>query len=230
MSESTQAPPVPPPAPRPFPALAALMSLAVPGLGQMFQGLLTRNGSRFAKGLMFLVVIWGMFFYGFWLGQWKNVWLPHKQEELLDREARGGGNARLANRFWFTGSVMPPLLGNLCQRWQYMGQFWNGLPAWPALWNYYFPSSPILWDYQPSPGAVPSNLDKDQAAQERMVRLRDFEEQQNEHERQSDRHWELAWIYTMISGMLNLLVIYDTMANPVGPERKDKKAGKGDAK
>lgn len=230
MSDMTQAPAVPPPAPRPFPAVAALLSLAVPGLGQMFQGLISRNGSRFAKGLMFLLIIWGMFFYGFWLGQYRNVWLPHKQEELIDREERAGRTGQLANRFWFTRSVMPALLGNLCQRWQYLGQFWNGLPAWPALWNYYFPGSPILGDYQPSPGAVPANLDRDKAVMERAVQLRDFEEKQNEFERQYDRRWDLAWIYTMISGMLNLLVIYDTVANPVAHEPKDKKAGKGDAK
>src|SRR5262245_9681526 len=133
MSVAIETPVPPPPAPRPLKPVAALLSLAVPGLGQMFQGLITKNGSRFAKGLMFLLIIWGMCFYGFWLGQYRNVWLPHKQEDLIARERNDHGG-QLANRFWFTRSIMPPLAGNLCQRWQYMGQFWSGVVAWPALW------------------------------------------------------------------------------------------------
>jgi hypothetical protein len=288
MRESTPtAPVVPPPAPRPYPIVAALLSLAVPGLGQIFQGLLRGNRSRCTKGVMFLVIIWGMFFYGFQMGNYRNVWLPHKQAELIDREEeirrlKPDYAGQLANRFWFTRAVMPGLLGDLCQRWQYIGQFWNGVVAWPALWNYCFPSTPLLAEYQPSPGAwttslqladVPRELAErqkelaalppegapgphdarrlelqqrisilqaapnDPGALHRLTEdrrrelLRDFEETQNKYEREMDRRWDIAWICTMISGMLNLLVIYDTVANPVIPERKGKKEdAKGDAK
>jgi TM2 domain-containing membrane protein YozV len=45
----------------PFPVLAGILSYLVPGLGQIVQG-------RVAKGLLFLVCIYSLFFYGVYLG------------------------------------------------------------------------------------------------------------------------------------------------------------------
>src|SRR5262245_6256874 len=70
--------------------LAGVLSYLVPGLGQIVQG-------RIAKGLLFLVCVYGLFFYGVYLGsgsvtigerQYKlssNVYLPdHPWKGLLD--------------------------------------------------------------------------------------------------------------------------------------------------
>src|SRR5262245_4841704 len=94
-----EAPPSPPPAgrgngaalppPLPSPGLAALLSLVVPGLGQIYQGLAGGGGARLAKGFFFLVTLLGMFFYGSQLGAWRNVYLPHQQDYLLEEEQAG---------------------------------------------------------------------------------------------------------------------------------------------
>src|SRR5262245_24302611 len=54
---------------RVYSPLAALLSFLVPGLGQLSQG-------RLSKGLFFLVSLYGLFFTGMYLGDWKNVYLP----------------------------------------------------------------------------------------------------------------------------------------------------------
>ena len=65
-SPPTTDPPLPPVKLDP---LAALLSYLIPGLGQIYQG-------RVGKGLLFFGGLYLLFFYGMWMGQWKNVWLP----------------------------------------------------------------------------------------------------------------------------------------------------------
>src|SRR5215467_7555692 len=100
--------PQPKPPQRIHSPLAALLSYLVPGLGQIYQG-------RIGKGLLFFVCLYGLFFYGQALGNWKNVYLPD------------------------TSQVTPPLsIGrtatDVYNRIYYVGQFWIGVAAWPALW------------------------------------------------------------------------------------------------
>src|SRR5262245_43112649 len=71
---STDPAPNKPAEPRPPDVFAALLSYVVPGLGQVYQG-------RFGKGLLFLVSLWGMFFFGMYLGNWNNVYLPKDVRE-----------------------------------------------------------------------------------------------------------------------------------------------------
>jgi len=52
------------------PWLAALLSWAVPGLGQIYQG-------RYFKGILFLVCILGMFLYGLKLGEGRPVYMNY---------------------------------------------------------------------------------------------------------------------------------------------------------
>ena len=33
-------------------------------------------------------------------------------------------------------------------------------------------------------------------------------------QRDSDKRWDLGWVYTVIAGVLNVLVIYDALAGP----------------
>jgi hypothetical protein len=151
--------------------LAAILSFLIPGLGQIYQG-------RFGKGLLFMVCLLGMFFLGQAMGQWQNVYLPRDD----------GGAAR---RLSLGGSVM--------QRWHYMGQFWIGLPAMPALWQFFGMPMPdeeksrFLHNYQKAP----------------------TDDQLNDILVNSDKTPDLGWVYTVIAGMLNLLVIYDAYAGPM---------------
>lgn len=208
--QTIKPPPETPPVP--IPVVAALLSVAVPGLGHMVQGYLSGNFVRLCKGCLFLVALWGMFFYGFARSQWRNVYLPHVQEVYVEEDRASG---RLFKSAHFMGKPLPTLLGNLWNRPQYIMQFWVGLPAWPAFWNYLFPDAPLFGTYQESPGTLTAqdnnsmfvrknHLDKYEAEDNRIQKLEGM-----------GRLWDIYWIYTVIAGALNLVVIYDAYAGPV---------------
>jgi hypothetical protein len=107
---------------------------------------------------------------------------------------------------------MNPLVNIFNQRWHFAGQVWIGVAAWPALWQFYGgtvpaeQTSPFLHNYQRQPRN---------------------EDDVNKFLVNSDKTPDLGWIYTVIAGMLNILVIYDAYAGPAyGPriprEPKDK--------
>lgn len=201
--------------PLPFPALAALLSFLLPGLGQIAQGIKGRHLHRLIKGLLFLVILLGMFMYGQWLGDWQNVYVPHFQEYLIESRPHE------AYRLWPTDKVLPPFWGNLRTRLQYVAQFWIGVAAWPALWNYHFPDRPIFGAYQLSPGAMKAD---EKRLRDEVVREADQEE--SDRQFNTDRRYDLAWMYTVMAGILNLLVIYDAWAGPVRVVPKPPEAGK----
>lgn len=196
--------PVASPPPLPIPGLAALLSFLIPGLGQIAQGVIGRRPQRLIKGVLFLVVLLGMFMYGQWLGNWQNVYVPHFQEYLVAHRENE------AYRLWPTDRVMPPFLGNLRARLQYVAQFWIGVAAWPAIWNYHFPDRPLLGDYQLSPGAMKAG-----EARDRAEVVRDADQLESDRQFNTDRRYDIAWMYTVMAGILNLLVIYDAWAGPV---------------
>ncbi len=158
---------------RRFSVVGGILSYLVPGLGQIAQG-------RVSKGVFFLVALLGLFFTGQALGDWRNVYLP--------AVARGG--------------PVPPLTNILQHRWQFAGQFWIGIPAWPALWQYMdlpVPSeqtSPFWHHFQRGP----RNFD-DEPKDWEYIRIR-------------DKTVDVAWVYTVVAGVLNILVIYDAFAGP----------------
>src|SRR5207244_3055670 len=51
-----------------FSPFAGLLSYLVPGLGQIIQG-------RIGKGLLFFVSLYGLFFLGQAMGDWRNVYI-----------------------------------------------------------------------------------------------------------------------------------------------------------
>lgn len=167
--------------------LAALLSFLMPGLGQVMQG-------RIAKGMLFFVCLNALFFYGMMMGQWKNVWLP---------DATGLPKVMLAGKE-LTG--VPKAIWN---RPQFLGQFFVGVAAWPAVLQYatYDPdktTGPLFGSYQREP--KPDEL--------------------NDLQRNGDKRWDLGWVFTVIAGALNLLVIYDAFAGPVHvSEDEEKKPG-----
>ncbi len=185
---SNAAPPGKPPSapPRELQPLPCLLSFLVPGLGQMYQG-------RIGKGVLFLVCVYALFFYGMYLGSGTvkagelgaektytvsgNVYLPVSSEK----------NAILPN-----GGVV----NDLYNRPQYLGQFWVGLAAWPALIQYLYDpkadSCPLLGKFERTPS----------------------DEALNAVYTYGDKVMDLGWVYTVIAGVLNILVIYDALAGP----------------
>lgn len=170
--------------------LAGVLSYLIPGLGQVYQG-------RIGKGLLFFCGLYALFFYGMWMGQWQNVWLPDAAD-LPDVEVAGqrlGGAAKA-----------------LSYRPQFLGQFWIGTAAWPAVVQYaYFDkdrkTGPVFGAFERTPP----------------------EDELNALQRDGNKRWDLGWVYTVIAGVLNLLVIYDALAGPMfrdpppeGPKNDDK--------
>ena len=157
-----------PPPPVKLDYLAGVLSYLVPGLGQLTQG-------RVGKGLLFLVCLYGLFFYGMWLGSFQNVYLP-------DNHPGEPTAARLAS--------------DLYTRFQFVGQFPIGLAAWPAAYQY------AVYD------------DRDERPPLRGWMRAPAVERVNELQRDGDKTWDLGWVYTVIAGVLNVLVVYDALAGP----------------
>jgi hypothetical protein len=172
--------------PRQFSPMAGLLSYLVPGLGQIVQG-------RVGKGLLFFVCIYALFFYGMYLGSGSvtyagttytvtsNVYLPDTATEHN-------------NPF-----NLPRFAANLYNRPQFLGQFWVGVAAWPALWQYFNydkgheQGDPLLGEFQRTPSEEALNA---------------------VHTARDKRQMELGWVYTVIAGVLNIMVIYDACAGP----------------
>jgi hypothetical protein len=224
--------------------LAAVLSYLVPGLGQIYQG-------RVAKGILFLVCLYGLFFTGMALGDWKNVYLPDL--------ARGADNdPPWDNNTWRLPKSLT-FLANVYNRPHFAGQVWIGVAAWPAIAQYLAgtpyvvmpdgthgrifdkedPAAPNTHHYvriprsgrfQPPPVPI-TKLSGDEVEVDlsdgkatrlpvhSLPLLGRFMEQPDEDElnqflTNSDKTPDLGWVYTVIAGVLNILVIYDAFAGP----------------
>lgn len=192
----------PPESPRPpthVDWFAGFLSYLVPGLGQIVRG-------RVAKGLMFLVILHGMFFYGMHLGQWSNVYLTHEpvpgNSFLFRQGAKGVGPA-------------------LFMRLPFLAQFWMGVASWPAIYHYAMHTRSLTSaDPPPStPAEFVANFQRPWT-----------EDRINDYQRDADKFWDLGSIYTIIAGALSLLVIYDAAAGPAFAPHGTPPAKKDDAK
>jgi hypothetical protein len=160
-----------------FSPLAGLLSYLVPGLGQIVQG-------RIGKGLLFFVCLYGLFFYGQYLGNWRNVYVTDGTAEQKQQQ-QGRGR----------------VLEMVADKARFFAQFWIGAAAWPALVQYHAALPPQ--DPHPMLGFYQRPLPEDDL----KIELRN-----------SDKSPDLGWMYTVIAGVLNILVIYDALAGPAhGP-------------
>jgi hypothetical protein len=150
---------------------AGMLSYLIPGLGQIFQG-------RVGKGILFLVCLYGLFFYGMYLDDWKNVYIP---EMMVNYH-----------------SSVPEVVNDIYNRPQFAGQFWIGIAAWPAIWQYCH--LPV-----PSSSVSPALQELERMPSERVI---------NQLQTEGDKTWDLGWVFTVIAGVLNVLVIYDAAAGP----------------
>jgi len=169
---------------RPSDPIAAVLSYLIPGLGQIYQG-------RIAKGILFFVCVYTLFFTGAYLGSGtvhlkgetysvtSNVYLPDTADQN--------------NPF-----NLPRLAANLYNRPQFAGQFWVGIAAWPAVWQYLNydrrqeHGDPLLGNFERTPSEAALNA----------------------VHTSGDKLLELGWVFTVIAGVLNVMVIYDALAGP----------------
>jgi len=179
---------------RTYSPLAGLLSYLIPGLGQIYEG-------RVGKGILFMVCLYGLFFFGMYLGEWKNVYLPDSART----------NPPPIN--------MPNVATNIYNRIQFAGQFWIGIAAWPAIWQYNdlpVPSeqaSSFWHDFQRAP--YERRAGPHQGPRTGYEAPFDWPGKTlNEIQAEGDKTWDLAWVYTVIAGVLNVLVIYDAVAGP----------------
>lgn len=175
--------------PRELQPLPGVLSFLVPGMGQIYQG-------RVGKGVLFFLSIYALFFYGMYLGSGTvkagepektytvsgNVYLPESPKQsaivILD-------------------TPLPPLASALYNRPQYLGQFWVGVVAWPALWQYF------TYDKNQEPQTAVGQFERTPS-----------DDALNAVHTEGDKLIELGWVYTVIAGVLNIMVIYDALAGP----------------
>ncbi|HEV3144828.1 MAG TPA: DUF6677 family protein [Gemmataceae bacterium] len=159
---------------------AAFLSYLVPGLGQVYQ-------KRYTKGILFFFALHVLFFYGMWMGSWKNVYLPSTDVKR--------------NSFFYWNQT----LGDIENRPHFAGQFWIGVAAWPAIIQY---------------ATFEPGMDKKHAVLGTWER-EPPESVLNDKQRDGDKRWDLGWVYTVIAGVLNILVIYDALAGPAFRDPKE---------
>jgi hypothetical protein len=154
----------------------------------MYQG-------RFSKGVLFLVCLYGLFFTGMALGSWRNVYLPDTSR----------------NNPW----NLPTPLANLYNRLAFAGQFWIGVAAWPAVWQY------LTYDDEKKADSIFGTFER---APREGRGPDDPDDEINKLQREGDKTWDLGWVYTVIAGVLNVLVIYDAYAGPAFAEAEKREA------
>jgi hypothetical protein len=165
--------------------VAGLLSYLIPGLGQIVQG-------RVAKGVVFFVSLYALFFYGMYLGKFRNVYLPDTSE---------------------SNNSVSRIFQDLYNRPHFAGQVFIGVAAWPAIWQYMHyeqnkDEGPIFGKWMRSPKIeLDHNAGRDGG--------RAFvSEEINQLQRNESKVFDLGWVYTVIAGVLNILVIYDAVAGP----------------
>jgi len=205
----------PPPQPEPIHPIspvAAFLSYLIPGLGQVYQG-------RFGKGMLFFACVYVLFFYGNALGSGTvqvdgkiyrvggsvylpDVYVPRPAEGAAQAQGPGQGQGREAPGVPTRAPFALDRLGtNLYNRLQFVGQFWVGIAAWPALYQYarygndQTTPDPTLGFYMREPS----------------------EEAINAVQTTGSKSMDLGWVFTVIAGVLNIMVIYDALAGPAVP-------------
>jgi len=176
------------------PALAALLSWLVPGLGQLYQGRTTK-GSLFMASLLTALVV------GLWLGGGRVVYASWRP-----------GETRLA----------------------FLGQAGIGAVAVPAVLQSMRLSGPARQPYFASPWFAPPlrpgqfvsaayaervlsrepGLEANAFAERPPFKQCAIDQLSVWHERLG-RGFDIGTLYTVLAGMLNLLVVYDAWAGPL---------------
>jgi hypothetical protein len=229
-------PPAQPPQPaRQLHVGAGILSYLVPGLGQIYQ-------RRYAKGILFFVCIYVLFFYGMYIGSGSVT--------INGRKYTVNSNVYLPR----DPSPNSGLGGNLVTRWPFLGQFWVGAAAWPAIFQYANFDPQVqheLENAQDDAGKAVREAEEKEAtgaegaaearkeANEKLAEAARLERKAglpligsfqrepspasiNAVHNAGDKRLELAWVFTVIAGVLNILVIYDAVVGPAEHPGKEK--------
>lgn len=188
------------------PAAAAALSWLVPGLGQLYQG-------RRTKGGLFMGSLLIALFVGLWLGEGRVVYASWR-----------GGESRLA----FLGQAGIGLVAvpAMLQSWRL-----GGPAREPFLGSSWF--APPLQEGQYVSAAYAEKLVRSDAGIDRSafldrppLRQCSIDQLSLWHQRLG-RWFDIGTLYTVIAGLLNLLVVYDAWAGPLKEQRAaDDQAGK----
>ena len=203
------------------PGVAALLAWLIPGLGHMYQG-------RWAKGVLFFVCIMGTFAYGIALGSSRVVYTSMRPYDA---------------RYYYyicQAGVGLPAMPALIQAWRVRGEnapWWNGWMAPPVLIGQRVPADwaraqmelgPEKGDFQKD-DFIPQGNDPEKLVYVnygynqfgKLVpysELHDNEFKQNQlsiwHAKNSFKY-DLGTTFTMVAGLLNILVIFDAFAGPM---------------
>jgi len=184
------------------PAVAAALSWLVPGLGQLYQG-------RTLKGWLFMVpllaaVVAGLVLGGGRVAYWQ--WGPDKRLAFL-------GQAGI-------GIVAVPavlqaarLAGPAGEPW--LGSQWFAPPLRPG--------QPVSARYAATVARSDPDAEFDPPDPARITRCRT--DQLSLWHRRLGRLFEIGTLYTVLAGMLNLLVVYDAWSGPLHDPRREPEAG-----
>jgi hypothetical protein len=175
--------------------VALVLAWLVPGLGHIYQG-------RITKGIAFMICVLGLFGFGCWFGKGQVVY--HRWDDAE-------------------------------KRWSYVMQLGAGLPAFPALLDFFHCRTTIsrimpslaslnarpLDERELRQFCVEMGVDQSGESAEMAKRLREkgihsfasLAEVDDLHRRLGIQ-MDIALIYTMIAGLLNVLIIYDAAAGP----------------
>jgi hypothetical protein len=176
--------------PREYHVLAGVLSYLVPGLGQIVQG-------RIGKGILFLVCIYALFFYGLFLGSGKAQFSDDPSRVYVV-----SGSVYLPDTTDANQVPLRRLTSNLWNRPQFVCQFFAGVVSWPAIWQY------MRWD-RSNPGQP------DPLFGHFMQQPTD--EDLNAVHTSNDKSMDLGWVFSVIAGVLNVMVIYDAVAGAAFP-------------
>ncbi len=192
------------------PMVAMLLAWLLPGAGHLYQG-------RRFKGVLFLVVILSVYLTGFVLGGGRVVywsWKPGEQRWAMACQA-GIGIAALpaaAQSMLLNGSGKAAMAG--------------GFMAPPVGLN-----QPVDEGYARGMIARMPSLSEDDFRSQPRMRVWEFlRDELSIWHHDLGRWFEIGTLYTMIAGMLNMLVIYDAGFGPMGAaasERRGEAEGKG---
>lgn len=187
------------------PAVAAVLSWLVPGLGQLYQ-------RRFFKGGIFMAALMGTFLAGLWIGGGRVVyasWRPAEKRWALLGQAgigcavlpaivqsqlvNGSLGQPLANLPWFA----PPLVHGQTVSEGYAQRLAGTDP------------DVLATDFRRQPGGRLRYEPRQPGGQLSLW-----------HQRLG-RFFDIGTLYTLLAGLLNLLVVYDAWAGPMRPVATD---------
>lgn len=192
------------------PAVAAVLSWLVPGLGQLYQQR-TMKGGLFMGGLLTALIV------GLWLGDGRVVyasWRPGETRLAFLGQAGIGAVAvpAILQSMRLSGPARQP----------YLASAWFTPPLNPGQF--------VSEAYAERVLAAEPSLERKAFVDRPPFKQCTIDQLSIWHERLG-RNFDIGTLYTVLAGMLNLLVVYDAWAGPLRetPDAKSKQAKKNQA-